>query len=56
MFSVTDADSDGTLSLQEFQAASERIFQGVDADKGGAVTLEEMQDFMHGIKGPGSQR
>ena len=28
MFSVTDADSDGTLSLQEFQAASERIFQG----------------------------
>ena len=48
MFSLMDADGDGTISLQEFQAAHERIFKAIDANKDGRVTLEEMQAFMHG--------
>jgi EF hand len=48
MFSLMDADGDGKLSLQEFQAAHERIFKAMDADKDGFVTLEEMQNFIRG--------
>jgi len=56
IFSLMDADSDGTLSLPEFQAASERIFKSMDVDKDGTVTLEEMQDFMRGASGRASQQ
>jgi len=56
IFSLMDADSDGTLSLQEFQAASERIFKAMDVDKDGTVTLEEMQDFMRDTSRRGSQQ
>jgi hypothetical protein len=55
IFSLMDTDSDGTLSLPEFQAASERIFKAMDTDKDGTVTLEEMQDFMRGTTRPASQ-
>ena len=48
IFSLMDADGDGKLSLQEFQAAHERIFKAMDANKDGFVTLEEMQDFIRG--------
>ena len=48
MFSLMDADGDGKLSLQEFQAAHERIFKAMDANKDGFVTLEEIQDFIRG--------
>jgi EF hand domain-containing protein len=48
MFSLMDAEGDGKLSLQEFQAAHERIFKAMDANKDGFVTLEEMQNFMRG--------
>src|SRR6266576_2734678 len=48
MFALIDADSDGTISLQEFQAAHERIFKAMDSNKDGKLTLEEMQAFMHG--------
>jgi hypothetical protein len=37
-----DSDGDGTISLQEFQAAHEKIF------KDGTLTLEEIQAFMRG--------
>ncbi|WP_407174238.1 EF-hand domain-containing protein [Bradyrhizobium sp. STM 3562] len=47
MFALIDTDSDGTISLQEFQAAHERIFKAMDANKDGTLTLEEMQAFMH---------
>jgi hypothetical protein len=48
IFSLMDADGDGKLTLQEFQAAQERIFKAMDADHDGTVTLEEMQAFMRG--------
>ncbi len=50
IFSLMDADGDGKLTLQEFQAAHERIFKAMDADHDGTVTLEEMQAFMRGAE------
>ena len=50
MFALMDADSDGTISLQEFQVAHERIFKAMDANKDGRLTLEEMRDFMRGTR------
>ena len=54
IFSLMDADGDGKISLQEFQAAHERIFKAMDANKDGFVTLEEMQDFIRGTNRPAS--
>ena len=48
IFSLMDADGDGKLTLQEFQAAHERIFKAMDADHDGTVTFEEMQAFIWG--------
>jgi hypothetical protein len=50
MFALIDTDNDGTISLQEFQAAHERIFKAMDTNKDGKLTLEEMQAFMHGTR------
>ena len=47
IFALMD-DGDGQISLQEFQAAHERIFKAMDRNKDGQVTQEEMQAFMHG--------
>ncbi len=47
LFAMMDSDGDGTISLQEFQAAHERIFRAMDANKDGHLTLEEIQTFMH---------
>lgn len=47
MFALMDADGDGTISLQEFQAAHERIFKAMDANKDGKLTPEEMHTFIH---------
>jgi hypothetical protein len=43
IFALMDSDGDGTVSLQELQAAHERIFKGMDTNKDGRLTLEEMQ-------------
>ena len=48
IFTLMDSDGDGSVSLQEFQAAHERIFKAMDANKDGRLTLEEMQAFMQG--------
>ena len=48
IFALMDRDGDGTVSLQEFQAAHESIFRAMDADKDGAVSMEEMRDFFQG--------
>ena len=48
IFALMDADGDGTISLQEFQLAHERIFKAMDANKDGRLTPEEMQAFMQG--------
>ena len=48
IFALMDGDGDGTVSLQEFQAAHEKIFKAMDSDKDGTLTLEEMQTFMRG--------
>ena len=43
-----DSGGDGTISLEEFQAAHARIFKAMDADKDGTLTLEELQSFLRG--------
>ncbi len=48
IFALMDANSDGTVSLEEFQAAHERIFKAMDSNKDGKLTPEEMQAFIHG--------
>jgi Ca2+-binding EF-hand superfamily protein len=48
LFALMDGDDDGTVSLQEFQAAHERIFKAMDANKDGRLTPEEIQAFMQG--------
>ncbi len=50
LFAMMDSDGDGTVSLQEFQAAHERIFKAMDANKDGRLTLEEIQAFMQGTR------
>jgi Ca2+-binding EF-hand superfamily protein len=48
LFAMMDSDGDGTVSLQEFQAAHERIFKAMDANKDGRLTVDEIQAFMRG--------
>jgi len=55
MFVLMDADGDGTVSLQEFQTAHERIFKAMDANKDGKLSLEEIQSFMRGTSIPAQQ-
>jgi rSAM-associated Gly-rich repeat protein len=51
LFALMDTDGDGTISLDEFRAAHERIFKAMDGpDKDGRVTLEEMLTFMQGAR------
>jgi Ca2+-binding EF-hand superfamily protein len=50
LFAMMDGDGDGTVSLQEFQAAHERIFKAMDANKDDCLTLEEIQAFMQGTR------
>jgi EF hand len=50
LFAMMDSDGDGTVSLQEFQAAHERMFKAMDANKDSRLSLEEIQAFMHGTR------
>ncbi len=55
IFSLMDSDGDGTVSLEEFRAAHDKIFKAMDANKDGVVTMQEMMDFMNGTARPASQ-
>ena len=48
IFALMDPDGDGTISLEEFQAAHQRIVKAINTDKDGTVSMEEMRDFLHG--------
>jgi len=48
IFALIDTDGDGTISLQEWQAAHEKIFKAMDVDKDGTVSFEEMMNFFRG--------
>jgi hypothetical protein len=50
IFALMDSDGDGTVSLQEYQAAQEKLFKAMDTDKDGTVSFEEMQNFMQGTR------
>ena len=50
IFALMDSDGEGTVSLQEFQVAHEKLFKAMDANKDGVLTMEEMQAFMMGTK------
>jgi Ca2+-binding EF-hand superfamily protein len=50
IFALMDADGDGKISLEEWQAAHQRLFKAMDTDRDGTVTLEEMEAFMHGTR------
>ena len=56
LFALMDSDGDGTVSLQEFQAAHERIFKAMDANKDGVLTLDEIRAFIRGSRTPTPQR
>lgn len=42
---LMDTDGDGTLSLEEVQAVTERFFNAMDADGDGQLTIEEIRNF-----------
>jgi Ca2+-binding EF-hand superfamily protein len=56
IFALMDSDGDGTISLEEFQAAHQRIFKAMDTDKDGTLTLEEMKGFIRGAGKSAPQR
>ena len=56
IFALMDPDGDGTVSLEEFQAAHARIFKAMDTDKDGTVSQEEMLVFMRGTAKSGLPR
>ena len=52
---LVDANGDGTLSLEEVEAASVRIFRAADVDTDGRLTTEEIDAFISGGIGPAAE-
>jgi hypothetical protein len=56
MMIMADTDIDGAVSLQEFQAAHERMFRAMDANKDGRLTMDEVQSFTSEPRSPAQQQ
>jgi len=56
LFALMDTNGDGKISLQEWQAAHERIFKAMDTDNDGTVDLQEMQQFIRPARRPGPRQ
>jgi Ca2+-binding EF-hand superfamily protein len=56
LFALMDTNGDGRISLQEWQAAHERIFKAMDTDNDGTLDRQEMQQFMRGAREPAPRR
>ncbi len=56
IFALMDTDGDETISLQEWQAAHERIFKAMDVNKDGRLTPDEIRAFMTGQTRTGPQQ
>ena len=52
MFERLDADKNGSISGQEWDAVAEKQFAAVDADKDGKVTKEEMASARERFRSP----
>ena len=48
IFALMDTDGDGTISLEEFQAAHAKIFKAMDTNKDGKLTPAGIEAFMSG--------
>jgi Ca2+-binding EF-hand superfamily protein len=56
IFALMDTDSDGTVSLQEWQTAHERIFKAMNTNHDGRLTLDQIRAFMTGQTETGAQQ
>jgi Ca2+-binding EF-hand superfamily protein len=56
MFKRLDSDGDGKLSLAEFAASSERMFDRLDKSRDGVITPEEMKPRFRGRYEPNGTR
>lgn len=50
VIAAMDADNDGAVSLEEFQAMHERMFSYLDANGDELVTVEEMRVTIEGMR------
>jgi hypothetical protein len=55
IFALMDADGDGTISLQEWQEAHERIFKAMNTTHDGRLTMDQIRAFMTGQTGASQQ-
>ncbi len=51
-----DADGDGVISLQEFQAGGDALFARLDADNDGRLSAEELAAAGRGWRRPGHEQ
>lgn len=56
VFFLIDTNGDQTLSLDEVQAVSARLFRYADANGDGQLTLKEVRSFMRGVEPRGRNR
>jgi hypothetical protein len=52
MVILMDANGDGAVSLEEFEAVHARIFKAVDDDKDGKIAAQEIDKFLNDDAAP----